>query len=50
MGRQQVGSRRQVDLYLEYDQAMVDQQGSKANAENYIIKLVTIANTIYEAE
>lgn len=45
-----VGSTYQVDLYLEYDQAMVDQQGSKANAESYIIKLVTIANTIYEPE
>lgn len=41
----------QVDLYIEFDQKLIDNNGGKlANAYSYINSLVTMANQIYEHE
>jgi hypothetical protein len=40
----------QVDLYIEFDQQLVTNNGSLKKAYNYINALLTMANQIYEHE
>jgi hypothetical protein len=45
-----VGYSYQVDLYIEFDQQLVTNNGSLKKAYNYINALLTMANQIYEHE
>jgi len=45
-----MGYSYQVDMYIEFDQQLVTNNGGLQGAHNYINALFTMANTIYERE